>query len=277
MQANIKEKIVKYAKEKEEILSIFYIKSRNSSQEFVEIYTIVNEIIVSKMQDELIELFDNVILTNKKKNSFKIDKRDQQYTILEVFKADSVKIAEHIISEEFAEEFIKLLPNDIEFAYDKMGLKDSASGYRYAYNLPKQYEYEECIRNFFALSMETSFLLVQRDRIAASMKIQKLREQLYKMVDWYIIDKFSKTKNCGLDYENIENTLESDYKDLAFESFSGSELLDIYHSVFRACQLFRKLGLLEATNLGYKYLKREDVDTLKVLRSNYKKIESMNY
>jgi hypothetical protein len=277
MKTDIKEKLLKYAEEKEEILSLFYLKSRNSTDEFTEVYTVVNEIIISKMQEELSSIFDNIVLENKKKDFFKIGKKSQQYTILEVFTRNNGKITENIILEEFAEDFIKSLPNDLEYIYDNMELKEKTSGYRYAYNLPKQYEFEECIRSFFALSLEVSYLLVQRDRIAASLKMQNLRKELLRMVDRYIINKFSKTKNSGLDYENISSVLETEYRDLAFETFSSSEILEIYHSLFKSCQLFRKLGLIMAHNLKFNYLKREDVEVLKILRENYKKIESLIY
>ena len=214
MQAIIKKKLFKYAEEKEEILSMFYLKSRNSSKEFTEVYTVVNEIIISKMQTEFSSIFDDVILTNKIKASFKVDKKDKQYTILEIFRDNSSKISENIVLEEFASDFVKNLPNDIEFIYDEMGLREEALAYRYVYNSPKAYEYEECIRNFFSQSLEASFYLIESNRIAALNKMQDIRNELSKMINWCVIDKNSKTRDSGKNQEFLATYLEEDFKNL---------------------------------------------------------------
>lgn len=275
MQTYIEEKLKKYAEEKEEILALFYIKSRNKTEEFIEIYTVVSDVIVSKMHEELENLFDDVILTNKRKDSFKLKKRWQKYTILEVFKKDSSKVTESIISSELAIEFLKDMPNDIEFLYDKMDLKAEIVDNAFNYDLPKEYEFDQCQRQFFSYALESSFLLVERNQISASLKMQELRYELLKMIDWYIIDKFSKKKNVGKDFENVAYSIEEEYRSLALETFSNTDYLEIYNSIFKSCQLFRKLGLIVSEKLGFPYLKKEDVECLKVLRSNYKKIESL--
>lgn len=275
MQAFIKEKLRKYAQDKEEILAVFYVKSRNSSQEFTEVYTVVSEVIVSKMVEELEGLFDDVIFTNKKKDSFKVEKKWQNYTILEVFTKESGKISESIISSDLAKDFVKDLPNDLEFLYDEMDLETLVQETTFAYDLPKEYEFDQCIRQFFAHAMEVSSLLVDKNPIAAAVKMQDLRVELFKMVDWYIIDRFSKNKDVGKDYENLGYSLEEEYRSLVVETFSTTDYLDLYKSLFKACDLFRKLGLKESQKLGFDYLKKEDAECLKVLRNNYKKIESL--
>ncbi|MDD7305493.1 MAG: aminoglycoside 6-adenylyltransferase [Peptoniphilaceae bacterium] len=275
MQTFIKEKLRKYANEKEQILALFYVKSRNQSKEFTEVYTVVDEVIVSKMLLELSDIFDDVILTNKKKDSFKLDKKWQNYTILEVFTKEEGKISESIISHDLAKDFIKNLPNDLEFLYDKMDLKSLTQDYNFVYELPKEYEFDQCIRQFFSYAMEVSSLLVDKNQIAASLKMDYLKKELLKMVDWYIRDRFSKTKDIGKDFENLAYSLEEEYRVLFLETFFNADYLEIYKALFKACDLFRKLGLKESTNLGFKYLKKEDVEVLKVLRNNYKKIESL--
>lgn len=275
MQTYIEKKLKKYAEVKEEILAMFYVKSRNETEEFTEIYTVVSDVIISKMFEELESLFDDVILTNKRKASFKLDKRWQKYTILEVYKKDSSKVTESVISSELAVEFLKDMPNDIEFLYDKMDLKGQIDQDTHSYDLPKEYEFNQCQRQFFAYALEASFLLVEKNQIASSLKMQELRNELLKMVDWYIRDRFSNTKNVGKKFENINYSLEEEYRSLAIETFSNTDYLEIYNSIFKACQLFRKLGLILSGKLNFPYLKKEDVECLKVLRNNYKKIESL--
>lgn len=275
MQVFIKEKLRKYAQEKEEILSLFYVKSRNSSEEFTEVYTVVSDVIVSKMVEELEDLFDDKIFTNKRKDSFKLDKKWQNYTIVEVFTKNSGKISESIISSEVAKEFVKELPKDLDFIYDEMDLKTETQDYSFSYDLPKEYEFDKCMRQFFAHAMEVSSLLVEKNQIAAALKMQDLRSELFKMVDWYIIERFSKNKNIGKDYENLGYALEEEYRSLVVETFSACDYIEIYTSLFKSCDLFRKIGLKESQNLGFKYLKKEDAECLKVLRNNYKKIESL--
>ena len=50
--------------------------------------------------------------------------------------------------------------------------------------------------------------------------------------------------------------------------------MDIYNSLFKACVLFRRLAMNMCNVLGYAYPKEIDVESLKILRSNYKKLES---
>lgn len=275
MQTYLKEKLKKYAEEKEKISAIFYIKNRNQSEEFIEIYTVVEGVIVSRMLEEIQEIFDDIILTNKKKQSFRLNKKMQNYTILEVFLKNGIKISETLISSEFANDFIKNMPNDLVFIYDKINLEDSSKENEFSYQLPKEYEFESTIRQFFAYSLETSFFLVERNQIAASFKLEKMRSELVKLIDWYIIDKFSNKKNAGYDYENILYSLDQEYKLLLMETFSSNDFLGMFNSIFKAAALFRKLGLLLEEKLGYSYLKKEDVESLKLLRINYKKIESL--
>lgn len=275
MQTYIEKKLKKYAEIKEEISAMFYVKSRNETEEFTEIYTVVSDVIISKMLEELENLFDDVILINKRKGSFKLEKRWQKYTILEVFRKDSSKITESIISTELAVEFLKDIPNDIVFLYDNMGLKEQVEENTCFYDLPKEYEFNQCQRQFFAYALEASFLLLEKNQIAASLKMQELRNELLKMVDWYIRDRFSKMKNAGKKFENINYSLEDEYRSLALETFSNADYLEIYNSIFKSCQLFRKLGLILSDKLKFPYLKKEDVECLKVLRNNYKKIESL--
>ena len=62
-------------------------------------------------------------------------------------------------------------------------------------------------------------------------------------------------------------------KDMLAE-VNNNEAGNIYNSLFKACILFRKVGMAEAEDLGFEYDRQTDVKTLKLLRNNYKKLES---
>ena len=81
MRDDIKKRFIDYGNDKDSIVSIFYVKS-NTNDEFIDLYTVVDEIIIGKLEEELKFLFDDIILINRSKNSFEIDKNKQNYTIL---------------------------------------------------------------------------------------------------------------------------------------------------------------------------------------------------
>lgn len=271
----MKNSLKKYAQENDQILAMFYIEDRNKTKAFTEVYTVVSEVIVSKMQEDLEGLFHDVILTNKRKDSFKLEKRWQNYTILEIFRKKGMKLSESIISSDFAKDFIKGLPDDLVFIYDKIDLEEKVKDEDFSYDLPKDYQFDQTSRRFFALALETSFLLVERNSLAASMKMQEVRKELFTLVDWYIRDRFSGKKSAGKDFENVTYSVEEEYRFLAEESFSNADYMEIYDALFKACSLFRKLGLVLSEKFDFTYLKKEDAECLKILRSNYKEIEKL--
>ena len=60
MRNDINNKLISYAKTNDAIESIFCIKNENYDS-FYKVYTIVNDIIIGKLEDELVGLFDDVI------------------------------------------------------------------------------------------------------------------------------------------------------------------------------------------------------------------------
>ena len=238
------------------------------------LYTVVDEIIIGKLEEELKFLFDDIILINRIKNSFEIDKNKQNYTILELYRACGVKISESIIAKDLAEDFIKKLPSDIEFIYNKPGEIDLRPNKDFKHDTPKEYEFKSCVDNFFANAMEVSLYINQKDPIAASIKMEDLRRQLIKMLNFHLIDKFYGLRNMGKDGSNLINSLSKEDREDLELSFNTNDLVDIYTCLFKACNLFRKVGMQEAANLGFPYNKEADVNTLKLLRENYRKLES---
>lgn len=273
MRDDIKKRFIDYGNDKDSIVSIFYVKS-NTNDEFIDLYTVVDEIIIGKLEEELKFLFDDIILINRSKNSFEIDKNKQNYTILELYRACSVKISESIIAKDLAEDFIKKLPSDIEFIYKKPGEIDLSPNKDFKYDTPKEYEFKSCVDNFFAKAMEVSLYVNQKDPIAASIKMEDLRRQLIKMLNFHLIDKFYGLRNMGKDGSNLINSLSKEYREDLELSFNTNDLVDIYTCLFKTCNLFRKVGMQEAANLGFPYNKEVDVNTLKLLRENYRKLES---
>lgn len=273
MRNDINNKLISYAKTNDAIESMFCIKNENYDS-FYKVYTIVNEIIIGKLEEELVGLFDDVVLVNRIKEEFTIDKAKVPFTSINIYKKDNTKITESIISSDYADVFIKKLPSDIDFIYNKPGVDRLDTNNNFRYESPKEYEFLSTIRNFFANAIEVSLYISEKDEIAASLKMEELRGYLLSMIDFYVKEKYAYTMDKGYDGQKLKSTLDLDTKENFLLTYHHEDLMDIYNSLFKACVLFRKLAMQMCESLGYAYPKEIDVESLKILRSNYKKLES---
>lgn len=273
MRNDISQKIKDYAKANPAIESIFYVKSLNND-EFYSIYTVASEIIIAKLEEEFQNLFDDVIFVNRVKEKIEIDKNKFSFTTIDLYKMDNIKVSESIISSDVAKDFIKTLPTDIEFLYNKAGSEALLPNKEFAYKSVKEYEFSQTIKNFFAYAIEVSLYLNQNNALAAAIKMEDLRSELVKMLKIHVINKFKGGRNIGKDGREFAHTLSKEYKDDLEDTFHDMNPLNIYNSLFKATILFRKVGMAEAEELGFEYDKQTDVRTLKLLRNNYKKLES---
>lgn len=273
MRREIADKLISYGKENETIESIFYIRNDNYDS-FNKAFFILNEIIIAKLEDELVGLFDDVILLNRTKEERNIDKEKISYTNINIYKSDNTKLTVSVISADNADQFINALPSDIEFIYNRPGFERLNPNPNFRYNQIKEYEFVSTIRNFFAKALEVSFYINEKDELAASLKMDDLREDLLSMLNFYVEDKYSYTMNMGIDGQRLKKTLEIDYKEDFLYTFPHDDFMDIYDSLFKACGLFRRIGLDLSGKFGFAYPREIDVNTLKVLRANYKKLES---
>lgn len=273
MRNDINNKLISYAKTNDAIESMFCIKNENYDS-FYKVYTIVNEIIIGKLEEELVGLFDDVVLVNRIKEEFTIDKSKVPFTSINIYKKDNTKITESIISSDYADVFIKKLPSDIDFIYNKPGVDRLDTNNNFRYESPKEYEFLSTIRNFFANAIEVSLYISEKDEIAASLKMEELRGYLLSMIDFYVKEKYAYTMDKGYDGQKLKSTLDLDTKENFLLTYHHEDLMDIYNSLFKACVLFRKLAMQMCQSLGYAYPKEIDVESLKILRRNYKKLES---
>ena len=275
MKSYIIYKFKDYSKPNEKVKAIFFIKEENNNEHFTNVYAVFSEIIISKIKEDLEKVFDDYAIINKKKDSFEFDKKNQQFTKFEIYTNDSTKISVNILVDDRAGEFIKLCPGNIEFICDEISLKEEVEEQKLDYKLPREFEFDECGKNFFSLALDTSFNLMSRDMISAGFKMQEMRDELYKLLNWYIIDKFNKGMDAGESGKNFIHTLEADLKEELILTFRSNDIMDFYSSIFAACQLFRKVGMKLAEKFEFSYPKKDDVYTLKLLRKNFKKMESL--
>lgn len=275
MKSYIIEKFKDYSKSNDKVKAIFFIKEENNNEHFANVYAVFSEIIISKIKDDLEKVFDDYAIINKKKDSFDFDKKKQQFTKFEIYANDSTKISINILAEDRAGEFIKLCPGNIEFVCDEMNLKEEVAEANLVFKLPREFEFDECGKNFFSLALDVSFNLLSRDIISAGFKMQAMRDELFKLLNWYIIDKFNQGMDAGESGKNFIHTLEADLKEELILTFRSNDIMDFYSSIFASCQLFRKVGMKLAEKFEFSYPKKDDVYTLKLLRKNFKKMESL--
>ena len=273
MRNDIINKLSTYARDNEAIDSIFCLKNENYDS-LIKIYTIVNEVIIGKLEEELRDLFDDVILVNRFKDEFVFDKSKYPFTSISIYTKDNIKITESIIASDNAQDFIMTLPKDIEFIYNKPGFERLQSNENFSYQRPSEYEVTNNIKNFFANAIEVSLYVDQKDEIAASIKMDQLRLNLLNMIDFYIKEKYTYQMDKGADGQNLKSTLEIDIRQDFLLTYHYEDFMDIYNSLFKACVLFRKLAMGICQSLSYDYPREIDVESMKLLRSNYKKIES---
>lgn len=275
MKSYIIEKFKDYSKSNDKVKAIFFIKEENNNEHFANVYAVFSEIIISKIKEDLEKVFDDYAIINKKKDSFDFDKKNQQFTKFEIYTNDSTKISINILAEDRADEFIKLCPGNIEFVCDEMNLKEEVAEANLVFKLPREFEFDECGKNFFSLALDVSFNLLSRDMISAGFKMQAMRDELFKLLNWYIIDKFNQGMDAGESGKNFIHTLEADLKEELILTFRSNDIMDFYSSIFASCQLFRKVGMKLAEKFEFSYPKKDDVYTLKLLRKNFKKMESL--
>lgn len=273
MRNDISQKIKEYAKTNPAIESIFYVKRLNND-EFYSVYTVANEIIIAKLEEEFRGLFDDVIFVNRVKEKAELDKNKFSFTTIDLYKMDNIKVSESIISSDIAKDFIKTLPTDIEFLYNKAGSEALLPNKEFNYNPVKEYEFTQTVKNFFAYAIEISLYLNQNNTLAAAIRMENLRDELIKMLRIHVVNKYKGGMDVGRDGRNFAHTLSKEYKDDLEDTFHDINPLNIYNSLFKATILFRKVGMAEAEELGFDYDKQTDVNTLKLLRNNYKKLES---
>lgn len=273
MRNDISQKIKEYAKTNPAIESIFYVKRLNND-EFYSVYTVANEIIIAKLEEEFKGLFDDVIFVNRVKEKVELDKNKFSFTIIDLYKMDNIKVSESIISSDIAKDFIKTLPTDIEFLYNKAGSEALLPNKEFNYNPVKEYEFSQTVKNFFAYAIEISLYLNQNNTLAAAIRMENLRDELIKMLRIHIVNKYKGGMDIGKDGRDFAHTLSKEYKDDFEDTFHDINPLNIYNSLFKATILFRKVGMAEAEELGFDYDRQTDVNTLKLLRNNYKKLES---
>ena len=70
MKNYIIEKLRDYSKSNEKVKTIFFVKEDNNNEYFANIYAVYSDIIISKIKDELENIFDDYAIVNKRKDFF---------------------------------------------------------------------------------------------------------------------------------------------------------------------------------------------------------------
>lgn len=85
-----------------------------------------------------------------------------------------------------------------------------------------------------------------------------LREQLMKMLAWYVGIKFHFSKNPGKFGKYLDRYLEPGLWEMLLETYSDAAYQNTWHSLETMCELFRRTALPVAEHFGYDYPHGDD-------------------
>lgn len=145
---------------------------------------------------------------------------------------------------------------------DKDGLLEGVPPPSEADYLPKpptSSQYADCCNEFWWVSPYVAKGLWRGELIyAKAMLDHAVRDQLNKMIIWYIGVKTGFACNSGKHGKYFQRYLEPELWDMLLATYSGPSNDETWQSLFTAGALFRQLALYVANHFGFDYPHNED-------------------
>jgi aminoglycoside 6-adenylyltransferase len=138
---------------------------------------------------------------------------------------------------------------------------------------PTRREYENSCNSFWWILQNIAKGLKRSELPYALQMFNYAREDLNKMVNWYIGLKHEYQVSAGKMGKYFECYLESKLWKQYVQTYPQCEESAIWEAMFIACDLYRSLAVELAKNLSYEYPNKDDEAMMTYLRE----VRTMNY
>jgi aminoglycoside 6-adenylyltransferase len=129
----------------------------------------------------------------------------------------------------------------------------------YLPKLPTRKAFEDCCNEFWWVSIYVAKGLWRGEIIyAKAMLDQLMREQLMKMLVWYIGVKTRFSVNLGKFGKNFQRYLEAGLWEMLQRTYADADYERNWDALMTACELFRIIGRSVGEHFGFDYLEEED-------------------
>lgn len=124
---------------------------------------------------------------------------------------------------------------------------------------PTAKQFADCCNEFWWCSPYVAKGLWRGEILYAHhMLDEAVREELLKMVTWFIGIKTGFRKNPGKFGKRFKNFLDPDLYDLLLQTYSDASEENSWNALLKTCDLFRLVAPKVANHFGYEYLQQED-------------------
>lgn len=140
---------------------------------------------------------------------------------------------------------------------------------RYDWYVPKAKEFYNNCLGFFMTLTDIATAVTNRQIVKANFLFDELKKELLNVANLYIGQKYGEMVAVNSLGDNIKTYLDKDMYQEFEGIFSTGKVDEFWTSIFKAGQLYRRLGLEVSEKFAYKYPKKEDVETMNFLRQVY--------
>jgi aminoglycoside 6-adenylyltransferase len=93
-----------------------------------------------------------------------------------------------------------------------------------------------------------------------------IRKHLDNVVDWYIGINTNFNVSTGKMHKYFKRYLSKEYYERYLSTYSDANIENIWAAIFNSCDLFSELAQIVAKELGYNYVKEEEINMIKYLK-----------
>ncbi len=122
-------------------------------------------------------------------------------------------------------------------------------------------------QEFFRYITDMAFYLERKKAFAAQNSLNKAREVLLNMLKASLIRQEGYSVNLGDDGENLDVYLSGEPYQMLLRTYSVSIIDGLWDSLFQACRLFRRAGLIMDRDSSFEYPRKMDVELMKAFRT----------
>lgn len=142
----------------------------------------------------------------------------------------------------------------------------------FVFEKPSEEDYIKCCNDFFINVLNIGIALSEGKILyGINRYYEDVKNRLDTMTAYYIGCMYDFRVDVGKNYENFKLYLDREHYDRYLQTYPTPDRENLWLTIFNACMLFRKEGLVVAENMGYEYTKLEDREILVKLRKLWNK------